>query len=162
MSGVQLIIAAVVTLLGGAAGGFLNALGTGEGFLLPSRKQTDQGSVWLPGSLYNIVIGAFAGFISWILYGGISLVVVNASTSGTVDNAPFVLALLTAFASAFLIGFGGAKWLSSESEKQIAKMGASIAADKAPSPEASKQIASASSPLEVLEIVENMPESVKG
>ncbi len=158
MSGGQLVIAAVVTMLGGAAGGFLNALGTGEGFVTPSRRQTDHGSVWLPGSLYNIVIGAFAGFISWILYGGVSLVVVNAETSGTVNNAPFVLSLLTAFASAFLIGFGGAKWLTSESEKHIAKIGASIAADRAPSPEASKKIASASSPIEILEIAEDMPE----
>jgi hypothetical protein len=158
MSGTQLLIAAVVTLVGGAAGGFLNALGTGEGFVRPFRKPTEHGSVWIPGSLYNIVIGAFAGFISWILYGGISLVVVNSSTSGRVDNAPFVLALLTAFASAFLIGFGGAKWLTSESEKQIAKLGASIAADKGPSSEASRQIASASSPLEVLRIAENMPD----
>ncbi len=162
MSGGQLIIAAVVTMLGGAAGGFLNALGTGEGFSLPKRRQTDQGSVWIPGSLYNIVIGAFAGFISWILYGGVSLVVVNASTSGTVGDAPFVLSLLTAFASAFLIGFGGSKWLTSESDKHIAKMGASIAADRAPSPEASKKIASASSPIEVLQIAENMPERDKG
>ena len=116
------------------------------------------GKIWLPGSLYNVIIGSFAGFISWILYGGISLVVVNQSASAAVNNAPFVLALLTAFASAFLVGFGGAKWLTSESEKRLTQVGASIAATKPPSRQAAEAMASASSPQELLHIAESIPE----
>jgi hypothetical protein len=41
MSGTQLLIAAVVTLLGGAAGGLLNALGTSEAKVRVSGGECD-------------------------------------------------------------------------------------------------------------------------
>jgi hypothetical protein len=49
----------------GAIGGVLNALLTDNGFLLPQTKR----GIWCPGFISNVLIGAFAAFGSWPLYG---------------------------------------------------------------------------------------------
>ena len=55
--------------LAGAVGGVVNALITDKGFLLPSREQADAITIYRPGWIGNVVIGAIAAGISWGLYG---------------------------------------------------------------------------------------------
>jgi hypothetical protein len=56
--------ASLISIFGGL-GGVVNALLSDNGFALP-RKES---GVWCPGTISNVLIGAFAAFSSWSFYG---------------------------------------------------------------------------------------------
>ena len=58
-------IRASLICLAGAVGGAVNALITANGFVLPTLRR----SIWCPGFLANLLVGAFAAFASWSFYG---------------------------------------------------------------------------------------------
>ena len=120
----------------GAIGGSMNVFLGDAGFHWP---KTEDG-VWEPGFLGVVFVGCVAAVGSWATLTTMDLVGPNATA----------LALKTGdIANALVIGFGGAKWLKSESEKDILQKTASIAAGKNANADAALTIATAT-PIEAL------------
>jgi hypothetical protein len=114
-------LCAALIVLAGAVGGVVNALLTSNGFILPRREK----AILLPGFLSNVLIGAFAAFASWAFYGsgaGIDLAIQGGQT---VTSLRF-----SALAGAFLVGVGGARWLSNEVDKQLLKETVKVAGER--------------------------------
>jgi hypothetical protein len=126
----------------GAAGGFINVFIGDAGFHLP--KTAD--GVWQPGFIGVVFVGAIAAVGSWATLKAVDLIGPNAN--------PLVLGTGD-IANALVIGFGGAKWFKSESEKDILQKTAAIAATKNPNAAAATRIAT-STPLEALRTAINM------
>lgn len=149
----------IVVFVAGAIGGVVNALLSENGFVFPKKMPTNGsngGSIWRPGYLGNILIGAVAAIVSWGLYGPFSSEYLFGSSS-ILDNTPKQFGLtLSAFVGAVLVGIGGAKWLSDEVDKRLLRAAASEAAKKEGSPEVSNQILVAS-PVEALSVAKKMP-----
>jgi len=127
-----------VIVASGAVGGFSNSLINKDGFVPPSRTA----GAWYPGSTGNIVVGAFAAFASWALYGaGAAIDVAKSQLQGADGDVNKALSLtLSAIAGAFVVGVAGAKWISSEVDKQLLKESVRVAAtsEALPAPEALK------------------------
>lgn len=144
--------------LAGALGGIVNAFMSENGFLLPKSEQTSSGStVMRPGYLGNIFIGSTAATVSWGLYGPLaSFLIVGTpqaiATNTSLDKVGLSLASLV---GAMLVGIGGAKWLSTEVDKNLLRAAATEAAGKQSSSDASKQMALAN-PAEALSIARTM------
>ncbi len=128
----------------GGIGGFVNAISTDNSFALP-RRVADAGGVvvaWQTGVLGNMATAAVAALISWGLYGPSSgMVVVGSSTSSAATALSLTIGTL---ATAILIGYGGARWLTNEVDKRILKAAASAAAAGAPSDTNATRIANSS------------------
>lgn len=134
------IIAAIAGL--GAVGGFMNVFIGDVGFHLPKTED----DVWQPGFLGVVVVGCIAAIGSWATLTALDLVGPNATA----------LTLKTGdIANALFIGFGGAKWFKSESEKDILQKTASIAAGKDANADAARIIATAT-PMRALQAAMNM------
>ena len=132
---------ALLICISGAAGGFVNALTSANGFALPRRIH----GVWCPGAISTIVAGAFAAFASWAFYG--SGAAVDAADPKALTSLRF-----SALAGAFLVGVVGAKWITNEAEKRLLKRSVKVAATKVLSNEKSQEIDSGT-PLEVLQSI---------
>jgi len=107
-------------LIAGAAGGVVNALMTDNGFLLPkSEEVNDKTSIFRPGYLGNVLIGAIAALISWGLYGPLSAYYIAGTEQALAANAaPDKVGLsLASLVGAILIGVGGARWVPAKSTK---------------------------------------------
>jgi len=128
------IIGAVAAI--GAVGGFVNVFIGDSGFHLPKTED----DVWQPGFVGIVVVGCIAALGSWATLTPLDLVGPKATA----------LALKTGdIANALIIGFGGAKWFKSESDKKILQKTAAIAAGKNGNNDAAKTIATAT-PLQAL------------
>ncbi|HVG23797.1 MAG TPA: hypothetical protein VND45_06560 [Thermoanaerobaculia bacterium] len=114
-------VCAALIAVAGAAGGVVNALLTSNGFILPRREQT----ILLPGFLSNVLIGAFAAFASWAFYGSGAAIDLAVSSGQSVTSLRF-----SALAGAFLVGVGGARWLSNETDKELLKETVKVAGEK--------------------------------
>jgi len=126
----------------GAAGGFMNVFIGDAGFHLPKTED----EVWQPGFIGVVVVGCFAAIGSWA----------TLTTLDLVGPSATALMLKTGdIANALIIGFGGAKWFKSESEKNILQKTASIAAGKNPDSNAANTIATAT-PLQALKAAMSM------
>ncbi len=90
---------AVIVFVAGALGGILNALITDNGFVFPKFATVSNGaSIWRPGILGNLFVGAIAALVSWALYG----------PSAELPIGEFKAELTWAgFASAILVGVVG-------------------------------------------------------
>lgn len=112
----------LLAFVAGALGGILNAVTTDNGFIIPKlAAMPDGASIWRPGILGNLIVGAIAAVVSWALYG----------PSAGLPVGDFKAELTWAgFASAVLVGVGGARWLSAEVDKTLLKGAASVAAGK--------------------------------
>jgi hypothetical protein len=115
-------IPVILAFVAGALGGVLNAIMTDNGFIVPKFATVqDNVQIWRPGVLGNVVVGAVAALVSWALYG----------PSAGLSVGDFKADLTWAgFASAVLVGIGGARWLSSEVDKSLLKGAAAVAASK--------------------------------
>ena len=144
--------------LAGGLGGVVNALMTDNGFILPKSEDVDGNmTVIRPGYLGNILIGAVGAVVSWGLYGPLSNVLIAGTTealsaSVKADQVGLTLASLV---GAVMIGVAGARWLTSEVDKNLLKAAAAQAASSQSSDGASQQIALAS-PAQALDIAKNM------
>jgi hypothetical protein len=112
--------AALITAAG-ALGGVVNALITDNGFVLPRRELR----IWCPGFLTNVLVGAFAAFSSWAFYGsGASIEL------GQISNQAQISLKFSALAGAFLVGVGGARWITNETDKKLLRESVKLAAEK--------------------------------
>jgi len=124
---------ALLALTAGALGGILNAVTTDNGFIVPQFAQVDGGGarIWRPGVIGNVVVGAIAALVSWALYG----------PAAGLPIGDFKAELTWAgFASAVLVGIGGARWLSAEVDKSLLKGAAAAAAGKQANPQLAGQM----------------------
>lgn len=134
-------LCAVLISVAGAAGGFVSAVISENGFALPRRIE----GVWCPGAVSTIIAGAFAAFASWAFYGAGAGI--NAADSEVKVSLQF-----SALAGAFLIGVVGAKWITNEADKKLLKESVKVAATKSMPPEKASELVSAS-PIAVLKTV---------
>ena len=134
-------IIAVVAVIG-AVGGFMNVFIGDAGFHRPKMEH----GVWQPGFSGTMLIGAIAGVGSWASLK--ALVLVGEGVRPLMFSTGDI-------ANALLVGFGGAKWFKSETEKDIFRKTAVIAAKKNADVDAATTIATAS-PLEALRTAMNM------
>jgi hypothetical protein len=132
---------ASLIITAGAIGGFVNALISNNGFVLPRRVK----GVLCPGALSTVFIGAFAAFASWAFYGS------GADLDVTDANALIHLRF-SAVAGAFLVGVVGAKWITNEADKRLLRESVNVAAAKSIPKEKVPDIM-LGSPLQVLENV---------
>jgi hypothetical protein len=110
--------------LAGAVGGVINALITANGFILPTVRR----SIWCPGFIANLLVGAFAAFASWSFYGG-GAGVELAKKNATGERQKMSLTF-SALAGALLVGVAGAKWITNEVDKKLLKESVKIAGTK--------------------------------
>lgn len=158
---VALWLMLLAVLVAGGVGGVVNAAMTDNGFFLPKKEQTTSGRTLLrPGYLGNVLVGAIAALISWGLYGPLSAFALIGTAQAMQANAPVneISLSLASFVGALLVGAGGARWLSSEVDKNLLRAAATDAASAKPSDDASKQIA-VSTPAQALCIVRDMPKA---
>jgi hypothetical protein len=105
-------ICALLIFAAGAAGGVINALTTDNGFVLPRKVST----IWCPGFLSNVMVGAFSAFASWSFYGsGAAVELARGGERGQISLT------FSALAGAFLVGVAGSRWLTNEVDKRLLK-----------------------------------------
>lgn len=126
----ELLYLAIAVGFCGAAGGFVNVFIGDNGLHLP---KVDNG-VFLPGFLGNVVIGTLAALGSW---GAAKAVIIYGA------GAPTLTFSTGDIANALMIGFGGAKWFKTETDKSVLQETAAIAARKPADPDAAARIATA-------------------
>jgi hypothetical protein len=142
----------LICLMGGL-GGVINALLTDNGFIAPTPAIVDGKKIWRPGILGNIAVGVAAAFVSWGMYGPLSsriIVRLNESTAKPAVDDSEVGLTLSGLVGAFLVGVGGARWLSNEVDKTLLRAAGSLAASSDKNPAAAKAILLAS-PADALE-----------
>jgi hypothetical protein len=125
----DVVWAIVIVIACGAAGGFVNVFIGDSGLHLPKVEN----GVLQPGFVGTMIVGALAALGSWSMTKAIPIF-------GTA--APALSFSTGDIANALLIGFGGAKWFKSETEKDVLQKTAAIAAGKPPDQNAAITIAS--------------------
>jgi hypothetical protein len=141
----------------GAVGGVVNALITDKGFVAPSVEHVDGVTLYRPGWIGNVLIGALAAAVSWGLYGPLAAYYVAGTAEAMRANgAPAGAGLaLSSLVGAALVGVAGARWLTAEVDKALLRAAATRAALAPPSPDAARQLAVAS-PAEALRIARTL------
>jgi len=141
---------ALIIALAGAVGGMANALLTDNGFIRWKAITVNDRTVWRPGFLGNVLLGAIAAFVSWGVYGRYAGVdVVGGGPGANVSET------LGGIAGATLVGVGGARFLTSEVDKRMLQLAAAKAAAASPSAAAAASIATAT-PAQALEAAKNL------
>lgn len=133
----------------GGAGGVLNAFLSENGFPLPRKEE----GVWRPGFIGNVVIGAAAAFVSWGLYGPYASAAIVGTDALPSDQSVFLT--LSALTGAFVVGIGGARFLSSEVDKKLLTLTASRVASSDADAKVAAEIAAAS-PVDAARIARQM------
>jgi hypothetical protein len=134
-----------IILICGAAGGFVNVFIGDSGLHLPKVEN----DIFQPGFVGVVFIGMFAALGSWAML---------KATVLTGTNAQALVLSTSDLANALLVGFGGAKWFKSETEKDVLQKTAAVAASKPPNAAAAAEIASAT-PIAALKAAMRMPSS---
>jgi hypothetical protein len=145
----------LLILVAGVAGGLASGMISGNVSFLRARTVTSsEGDVQQPGLLSNMVVGGLSAFASWALYGPLAKVnLLNIAGTAPED----IVFSLSSLGGAFIVGYGGAKWLSAEADKRILKKTSQVAATATASEEKSQEIGSASTPVDALEAAKSMP-----
>lgn len=103
---VDLALKIVSIVVGGGIGGLANAILADGGFKKGYREILPNGqSIWRPGWVGNVFVGAFAGFIVWVLYGTM--------------NIADVQELLRQVVGSMVAGAGGGRIITGEVDKRI-------------------------------------------
>lgn len=126
----------------GAVGGLANAF-LGDGLIWPRWHR----GVWCPGAVATIFLGAVSALGSWALYGAgaaIDLANVNQNTE--------ISLRLSALVGAVIVGAGGARWLSNETDKKLLKESVKVAGTKTLTPKECEELVQGS-PREILTAV---------
>ncbi len=105
--------------IAGGVGGLANALLGGGGLILPQMVAAQgQGLVLVPGVVGNLLVGLLAAVVSYALYGPAAALPVFGTKGAPAPTTPVTYAAL---AGAFLVGFSGGRWISTQAEKQISQ-----------------------------------------
>ena len=117
-----LLVELGAVLLTGAVGGAINAFISDNGFALPCEENVNNVTIFRPGFIGNIMIGAIAAIITWGLSGSYSNTMLLGPQAG-IGADDYGLSIST-LASSLLVGIGGARTLTSESDKALLKTAA--------------------------------------
>lgn len=139
-----------MVFVAGGVGGLINGFVNDKGFLLLPKKieRGDGSSFFRPGFLGNILIGAVAATVSWLLYGPLSQVVI-----GKTIAVPVIT--FAALGNAVFVGLMGSGWFTNAAGKNLFQLAASQAAAASPSGDTAKQMLMAT-PGEALKITRGM------
>jgi hypothetical protein len=118
-----------IVIFSGALGGFINVFVGDSGLHLPREEN----GIFQPGFLGTVLVGALAALGSWGAAKTIMLFGTSVATNFSTGD----------IANALMVGFGGAKWFKSETEKDVLQKTAAIAAGKQANPNSAATIASA-------------------
>lgn len=99
--------------MAGCAGGFVNALVSGE-LKLPAKDQ--EAGVFRPGWIGIVLVGGAAATVSWRLYGPLAEM---ALLGGTANSTALPILRVSEFFGGLIVGFGGGRWLTSEVDRSI-------------------------------------------
>ena len=138
-------VCALVVMGAGAIGGVVNALLSDNKFPLPKRVE----DVLCPGFITNVLVGALAAFASWASYGSGAGVELAKTAAEGVERAQISLTF-SALSGAFIVGVGGARWITNEVDKRLLKESVKVAAEKKVPRERCEKIVK-KSPRQVLE-----------
>lgn len=144
-------ISLVVILVSGAVGGVVNAIITDNGFIKPREEVVDKVCIIRPGVAGNVLLGSIAAFISWGLYGSYSGAIIFGALA--TQSADVSLSLST-ISGAILIGIGGARWLTNETDKRLLKAAAVTAASRSSVEDSQKMIVA--TPAQTFNLAKNM------
>jgi predicted lipid-binding transport protein (Tim44 family) len=145
-----------IVVAAGAVGGLINAFVSNNGDIIlprPVKDAQNNNLTFRPGFVGNIVVGAFAAGVNWGLYGPFT----NEFVFGGAElPEPVQIGLtLAALATAGLVGFAGARWLTNEVDKKLLQAAAATAAAK-PSDEARAGEIAMAAPAEAFSIAQRM------
>lgn len=137
-------------LLAGGIGGAVNALMTDNGFIMPKpiKNEDNYTTIVKLGFIGNIFVGAVSSVVSWGLYGSMASMNILAEYSADAV-APLTFSSL---AGAILVGTSGAKWITTEVDKNLFKVAAVEAAKKTADINASQRILETNSSEKALKI----------
>ncbi len=128
----------------GAIGGLINAYFTDHGLKHPSTLN----GIWCPGAIGNVIVGSVSAIISWTLYGsGAAVDITNPSPRELVSLR------LSALAGAALVGMAGARWLSSEVDKQLSNQNVQKLAERHVSQELTQELQRCDTQRKVAEVI---------
>lgn len=149
--------AGIAVACAGAVGGIPSALlSEDRGFALPRPVSTPDGTtIFRPGFLGHVVVGAIAAFLSWGLYGPLTSAYIMGGSGSEPGRYEYGLTV-AALAGALGVGVGGARWLANYVDKEVLQKAAATAAGKQASQQAKTEIANAE-PTEALVIAESLP-----
>jgi hypothetical protein len=142
VTAMEVMWAIVIVIVCGAVGGFVNVFIGDSGLHLPRVEN----GILQPGFLGTMLVGARAALGSWGAAKAITIF--GAATPALTFSTGDV-------ANALMLGFGGAKWFKSETEKDVLQKTASIAAGKSLDQNAAMVIASGT-PNQALKAAEDM------
>jgi hypothetical protein len=138
--------------LAGALGGLVNALLTDNGFTFPRSEK----GIWCPGAISNVLLGSAAAIASWSFYG-------SGSTVDLATNLPErakISLTFSALSGAFLVGVGGARWITNEVDKRLLKQSVKEAAKKNIPPETCEEILK-QYPRKIVKLIVQQPDLYK-
>jgi hypothetical protein len=145
----------LIVFLAGAVGGFINALLSDNGFILPRTEESGGKRIIRPGFLGNVVTGGVSACVSWGLYGPFAATyIVGGPSSG--GGAALGLTL-SALVGAVLVGVGGARWLTNEVDKKLLRAAGTALASAPANPGLAEKIRFAS-PAAVLRVASGQRE----
>jgi len=140
-------------LLTGAVGGAINAFISDNGFALPREENVNNVIIFRPGFIGNILIGAIAAIVTWGLSGSYSNTTLLGPQAGIgAEDYSLTLSML---ASSLLVGIGGARTLTNESDKALLKTAAVTVAAASQRFEEAQKIA-LSNPVQAFHIAKGM------
>jgi hypothetical protein len=105
----------LTVVIAGAVGGFVNAFLSNNGFVVPQKVVEGTSTILKPGVFGNVLVGSVASLISWFMYGPVANTSIR-SLNQVEEIKPFIIGF------SILIGIGGARWLSSEVDKQLLRV----------------------------------------
>lgn len=98
----------------GSVGGLINAFLASEGFVLSRMEQLADGrSIWRPGFIGNMLVGAVTALVLAGLYSPIGSIAL-----GSGQSTASVILTIRELAGAMLSGVGGARLLTSEVDRR--------------------------------------------
>jgi len=101
-----------------------------------------------PGFLYCVFTGGAAALLSWALYGPLAQINLL-NVSGATQEYAMTLASV---GGAFLVGMGGARWLSAEADKTLLQTSGTLGLASDADPTAAQQLGTTTSPGAALQI----------
>lgn len=138
----------VYICLAGTVGGVINALINRSGFELPKFVKIDDVTIYKPGLLGNMLVSAAAAGVSWGLYGPLGNYVIGALETPQAPPTVTIGQLM----GAVLVGTAGAKWFTSEIDRETWRATAVKAASQ-PANDTKSKAMSLATPIEALNLV---------
>lgn len=149
--------ALAIVFAAGLVGGAINALMSDNGFAFPRGEVSSGVTIYRPGFIGNMLLGAVAACISWGLYGPFADRYFAGGPALPANATPVGVGV-SALMGAVLIGVGGARWLTNEVDKKLLRAAGTEAAQAKATGGLAKAFAAAS-PAQALKMATDAPKA---